>query len=311
MNTIIQDKYLPFLEKQGIIKKHEKEQILKEADMHKDFIANVLVKKKYVQDIDIEEFLHTEIGVTVVDPRNIEIPSDVLQCVNKDIAKKYHVIPVKLDNNVLSIAVINPLDIIAIDDLRIILDRTIKPLCALPYKIEEAYQKLYEAKESMDEHSTKIDDIIAEVESDDLEVVTHKEDARIDDLLQAAEQTPVIKITDLLLSEGIKRRASDIFIEPWEKHMTVRCRVDGLLEEMKAPPRQMANFIVSRIKVLSKLDIAERRMPQDGRFKIKYQSRYVDIRVSVLPSSFGEKVCLRILDKSAQAQSIEKLGFSE
>jgi len=311
MDNILLNQYVPYLEEQKILKKGDKEKILREANLNKKSIASILVKEKYVKDADIEAFLHEKLGVTVVDPLQVDISPDVIKLVDKQTAQKYKVIPVSFDvnSNTISLALINPLDIILMDDLRLILGCKIKPLLALAYKIDEAFRKYYQIQES-EKEETNIEDIIAEAASEELEVVESKGEADIDNLIHAAEETPTIKVTNLILTEAIKRRASDIFVEPWEKHMTIRCRVDGLLEEMKAPPQSMANSIVSRIKVMSNLDIAERRMPQDGRFKIKFQDRSVDIRVSVIPSSFGEKVCLRILDKKGQAQSLEKLGFA-
>ncbi len=311
MDNIILNQYVPYLEEQQILKKGDKEKILRETNLNKVSIASVLVKEKFVRAEDIETFLHEKLGVNVVDPLAIDIPSDIINLVDKQTAQKYKVIPVsfEVNTNTISLAVINPLDIILMDDLRLILGCRIKPLLALSYKIDEAFKKYYETQEGEKEEAN-IEDIIAEAASEDLEVVESRSEDDIDSLLHAAEETPTIKVTNLILTEAIKRRASDIFIEPWEKHMTVRCRVDGLLEEMKAPPQSMANSIVSRIKVMSNLDIAERRMPQDGRFKVKLQDRSVDIRVSVIPSSFGEKVCLRILDKKGQAQRLEKLGFA-
>jgi type II secretory ATPase GspE/PulE/Tfp pilus assembly ATPase PilB-like protein len=130
------------------------------------------------------------------------------------------------------------------------------------------------------------------------------------DLIKQAQETPVIKVANLLMIDAIKRKASDLFIEPWENHIRVRLRVDGLLEEGKSPPKTMGPALISRFKVMSQLNIAERRIPQDGRFKIKVQDREVDVRVSVIPSAYGEKLCLRILDRKAQSQAIERLGFS-
>lgn len=310
MENVIKSKYLPFLVEQKRIKQKDIDQILREAELEKNYVANILVKKNIVKDAELEDYLSQEIGVEIVDPTAIEISEEIISLVEKSVAKKYGIIPFAQENSVIKIAIMNPLDIIVLDDIRALLGVSIRPYCALPYKIVEAFKKYYEKNIEGEEEKVNIEDIMAEAE--DLEVVEHSENTQIDasTLGLEAEETPIIKVTNLILTEGIKRKASDIFIEPWEKHMTVRCRVDGLLEALKAPPRSMADSIVSRLKVMSNLDIAERRIPQDGRFKIKFHDRFVDFRVSVLPSSFGEKVCLRILDKKSQAQNIDTLGFA-
>lgn len=311
LDALIKDKYLPNLVENRVIKNTDIDRIVKESESRKEEIVTFLVKEKIITEREIEDFLQNELGFNVIDPTAIEIRPEVIQLIDRNIAQKYSIIPLEFQNEILSIATTNPMDIVVFDDIRAVIGYGVKPYCALPCKIKKVFDRLY-GQDEKDDGNTDIDieEIIAEAASEDFEVVEEASNSDFADLLQAAEETPIIKITNLILTEGIKRKASDIFIEPWDNHMTVRCRVDGLLEPMKAPPRSMANSIVSRIKVLSHLDIAERRIPQDGRFRIKYQDRFVEFRVSVLPSSFGEKVCLRILDKNTQSQSLHKLGFT-
>ena len=310
MDTILREQYLPFLEKAGKITQEENKKFVKEAELKKESLEIALMRSGYVTAADIEAFFREEIKMPVVDLQSMTIPEAVIERVDKQLAKKYAIMPFKYEGNTLSIAIKNPRDIVIVDDLRAVLGLSIQTYFSLPIKIKEAYKKYYEGDVAEDK-DVNIDDIMAEVESEEFEVVEGEEAEGINDLMHAAEETPVIKVTNFILTEGIRRRASDIFVEPWEKHMAVRCRVDGLLEGMKAPPLSMASSIASRIKVMSNLDIAERRMPQDGRFKIKYKNRFVEFRVSVLPSSFGEKVCMRILDKKSQTQKIESLGFAD
>jgi len=311
IDAIILDKYLPSLVESKVIKSTDIDRIVKDADMRKEPIVTFLVKEKIVTEREIEDYLHEELGFTVIDPMTIEIQPEVLALINKQIATKYNIIPLEFKNEILSVATVNPMDIVAFDDIRALIGYNIKPCCVLPHKLEVVFKKLYGASDKDETgNESDLEEIMAEAASDDLEVLEKGDETDFADLLQAADETPVIKITNLILMDGIKRKASDIFIEPWDKHMSVRCRVDGLLEALKAPPRSMANSIVSRIKVLSHLDIAERRIPQDGRFRIKYKDRFVEFRVSILPTSFGEKVCLRILDKNTQSQALNKLGFT-
>ncbi len=312
MENVIEAKYLQLLVSEGQIKKDDVPRFIKEAQNRKEPLTTYLIKEKIVSDQEIEDYLSREFGVQVIDPFSVEVQEEVKNLIDPEVSKKYGVVPISFEGQVLSVAAVNPMDIIMLDDLRALVGFGVKALYCLPLKLEEAYYKIYNIERVIEEsEDVDIEDIIAEAQADDLEVVEDKIDDSSFDLLQQAEETPIIRITNLILTDGIKRGASDIFIEPWDKYMTVRCRVDGLLEQLKPPPKSMANSIVSRIKVLSHLDIAERRAPQDGRFRIKYQDRFVEFRVSVLPSSFGEKVCMRILDKKARSQALDKLGFQE
>ncbi|MFC1808500.1 GspE/PulE family protein [Candidatus Omnitrophota bacterium] len=285
-----------------IIKKAETE-----AKTEKLSLGEILIKRNYISTDALSDILSKEFNLQLVNVLEVIIDREVFSRVPPHLMQHYKLIPYDLIDDELHIALADPFNIVALDDLKIVTGCRIRPSFGFEYQIKDRIEtmlsQIEEGKDSDEEMSAIIDEV-----EDNLEFVS-EEQGNVDELLKSINETPVIKITNKLLIESIKQGASDIFIEPWEKTMRIRCRVDGLLEELKSPPKSLASSLVSRIKVMAELDIAERRLPQDGRFKIKYQKREVDFRVSILPSSFGEKVCLRILDKTAQAQNIEKLGF--
>ncbi|NQT00007.1 MAG: Flp pilus assembly complex ATPase component TadA, partial [Candidatus Omnitrophica bacterium] len=238
----------------------------------------------------------------------INISPEIIQIIPEHVAKHYQLIPISKIADNLTVGVSDPLNIFALDDIRVLTNFRVKTVLSTEEDIKEAIRRYY-SKNAGD----IIEDVIKDKEAK-VEMVTQaEEDKRRDtkELLQMVNEAPVVKITNMLLSEGIKRKSSDILIEPLEKTMQVRYRVDGLLQLGQSPPKNMHDAIVSRIKVMSKLNVAEHRLPQDGRFKIKMSLKEVDFRVSVLPSSFGEKLALRVLDKSTLLLDVTKLGIGE
>ena len=223
----------------------------------------------------------------------------------QEVAIEHKVLPLFLIENILTIATSDPTSVIALDDIRAKLKLKFDVMLCLPSKLEEAIEKNYTQFSVAEVPQGQIEELMNIVVRDDSGL--YGDDAAM--LRQQASETPVIKVANLLIAEAIRKNASDLFIEPWEKSVRIRTRVDGVLEELKAPPKSMANALISRIKVMSQMNIAERRIPQDGRFKVKIQNREVDVRVSVVPTSFGEKICMRILDKKATVLHLNKLGF--
>ncbi|MBU9888711.1 MAG: Flp pilus assembly complex ATPase component TadA [Candidatus Omnitrophica bacterium] len=241
---------------------------------------------------------------------------EVLKLVPRRFAETYCCLPVSLHEKTLTVAFANPTNLRVIDEVQVITGRRVRVAVAeyslLKEKIRTSFESIGEASEPpvvpiAEESSEELGMIAKLVEG---EVFLDKQE-QVSDLMEMANLAPVVKLVNMVLSEGVRRRASDIFIEPWESFVRVRIRVDGVLEEIVKPQKNFGAAIVSRIKIMSKLNIAEHRVPQDGRFKVRTQGREVDMRVSVLPSSFGEKVCLRVLDTGTQSHDIEKLGFTE
>lgn len=284
--------------------------VLQEQKTNGKTLSELLCARELIAEKELTQFLCNEFGFTPIKLSALAVEPAVIKLIPSQFALKNSVIPISLYENVLTVTMMNPMDLNLIDDLQAITNYRIKPVITEFSELKKAIDQYY-GKEAKFEVRTgtneeTIEDLIKIVQDSKNE----ESSSELNDLMRQAQETPIIKVANLLLVDGIKRKASDVFIEPWEDSMRVRYRVDGLLEEGKAPPKIMGQAIVSRFKVMSQLNIAERRMPQDGRFKIKVQEREVDIRVSILPTSFGEKVCLRILDKKTQTQSIEKLGFT-
>jgi type IV pilus assembly protein PilB len=273
---------------------------------HGGKLSDVLVKLNFINEKDLLLALSEGLGFPPISLARFKIDADVLKLIPRDMAKHYQIIPVAKMGKTLTVAMADPLNIFAIDDVKSLTGFEINPIIAQQREILQTIEQSY------DEPATQvIDEIIKDISDIDIEVVKGSREAGFDtqELVRLTREAPVIKITNLILERGIEMNASDILIEPFEKTMRVRVRIDGLLREIESPPLKFHAPIVSRVKVMSDLDIAEHRLPQDGRFKIKILDRFVDFRVSILPSFYGEKVALRILDKSTATLDIDRLGF--
>ena len=262
----------------------------------------------FVASDDLLEFAATELSVPFLRLSRIRIAADILSLVPRKLAVTYQVIPISKINDVLMIAMADPRNAHVIEDLKRVTGMQVVPILSAHKDIVESLEAHF-----TDDASEKLKDVVRDLEVNMTLIEEKKENvfANVSELLNLTQEMPVVKLTDHILNEGVRRRASDIFVEPQEKEMVIRYRVDGVLQEGPKPPRSMHRGIVSRIKIMSNLDIAEHRLPQDGRCKIKVQSRDIDFRVSTVPTYFGEKVCMRILDGSAAKLDIKVLGFDE
>lgn len=271
-------------------------------------LSDILVGMGLVSRSNLVSVLSEELGIPPIDLSRYKISPEVIKLIPKKLAKNYHVVPVSKMGDFLTIAIADPLDVFATDDLAALTHCKISVLIATDKAIDEAINEYYEAGA----HEA-IEKIIGDMKpGGDIEVVEEAaESISSAELAKLVQEAPVVKITNMLLAEAVKARASDILIEPLENSLRVRYRIDGLLKDTEHPPKRIHAALVSRLKVISNLNIAERRLPQDGRFKIKVQGREVDFRISVLPSSNGEKVALRILDKSQATLDLDKLGFEK
>ncbi|MCX5896791.1 MAG: type IV-A pilus assembly ATPase PilB, partial [Proteobacteria bacterium] len=235
----------------------------------------------------------------------IAILPEVIKIIPTDVAIKYQVIPVSLRDSTLIVAMVDPSNIFAIDDIKFLTG----------YRIEALVAPESSMKQTLDMHygTTKgLDTLLEGMETEGVEYVGEEETVNISNLKEASEDAPVIKLVNAILTDAIKKRASDIHVEPYEKSFRIRFRMDGTLYEMMKPPLKMKNAMISRLKIMARLDIAERRLPQDGRIKLKMgKDTEMDFRVSVLPTLFGEKVVLRLLDKSNLQLDMTKLGFMD
>lgn len=272
---------------------------------------DVLLRAGKCDEKKLVSVLCEEYGYRFACLKMLIIDKEVLKLIPRKIAEAHVCLPIALFENTLTVAVANPTNIMVLDELQAMTGKRIRASVVEYSELKEYIQKSYTgetaSEESVLEEGTE--NLLGLANRVESESVFNKQQ-QISDLMEQANQAPVVKLVNMLLVEGVRRRASDIFIEPWEGFVRVRMRIDGVLEEIVKPQKSFGDAIVSRIKIMSQLNIAEHRLPQDGRFKVRTQGRAIDMRVSLLPSSFGEKVCLRILDTGSKSHDIEKLGFT-
>jgi type IV pilus assembly protein PilB len=259
----------------------------------------------FVNDSDLTQFLARQYSLPSINLNDFEIDPDVLKLVTKDVAMKHMVVPINRAGATLIVAMSDPSNIFAIDELKFLTQYNIEPVVAAESAIEEAIQRYYDRGPDLGTMLEEFDEHVdfEAVDDGDLNVV---------DLENQAGEAPVVKLCNALLISAIKKKASDIHVEPYEKYFRVRFRIDGILQEEMRPPLKMRNAITSRLKIMASMDIAERRLPQDGRIKLKIgKNKEMDFRVSCLPTLYGEKMVLRLLDKSQLQLDMMKLGFEQ
>ena len=271
-------------------------------------LGHELTRLGYIEDNELTSFLSKQYGVPSVNLEDFEIPADVLKLISKDVIIRHQVIPINKTGNTLMVAMSDPSNVFAIDDIKFITNFNIDVVVASESSISEAIEKYYSSEVSFDEVMMDFD-----MEDEDFDFGDDvDEDINVLDLEKSAGEAPVVKLVNLILIDAIRKGASDIHVEPYEKQLRIRYRIDGILYEVMKPPVKLKAAIISRLKIMSNLDIAERRLPQDGRIKMKMgRGKEMDFRVSVLPVLWGEKVVLRLLDKSNLQLDMTKLGFEE
>ncbi len=266
-------------------------------------LGYALAKLGYISDGEITSFLSTQYRVPAVALDEYEIDAEVSRLVSRDVCEKHKIIPISRSGTALVVAMADPTNLHAIDDIKFLTGFNVEPVVASETGITEAIERSYNVGPSYDEVLSEFgeEEVGFQVEADDLNVL---------ELEKAAEGAPVVRLVNAILLNAIKKGASDIHVEPYEKKLRVRYRIDGVLMEEMQPPIKLKNAIASRLKIMSSLDIAERRLPQDGRIKLKMgRGREMDFRVSVLPTIWGEKIVLRLLDKGNLQLDMAKLGF--
>jgi type IV pilus assembly protein PilB len=267
-------------------------------------IGTALIKTGAIEESKLTDFLSKQYGVPAINLKDFDIDNEIIKLVPKDVAEKHLVIPVNRAGPSLIVAMCDPSNIYAVDDLKFLTGYNIEPVVASEPAIREAIEKYYA------ERGPSLEDIVGDMDADDVEVADSELPENLEELAKAADDAPVVKLVNLILKDAIGKGASDIHVEPYEKDFRVRFRIDGMLYEVMKPPMKMRNAIISRLKIMASLDISERRLPQDGRIKIKLGGgKEMDFRVSVCPTLFGEKVVLRLLDKSNLQLDMTKLGF--
>ncbi len=275
-------------------------------------LGSCLTKMGYITDDDITGVLSRQYGVPSINLKYYEIDPNVIKLIPQDTALRYQVVPLSRVGSVLTIAMTDPTNVFAMDDIKFMTGFNVEPVVASESAIGEAITRFYGGgASSHEELSNLMKDLVDE--DQELELAAEEQEMDATALEKAAEEAPIIKLVNLILTDSVKRGASDIHVEPYENEMRVRFRVDGVLQTVMNPPLKLRDAMTSRLKIMAKLDIAEKRLPQDGRIMIKYKAegkkKELDFRVSSVPTLYGEKIVLRLLDKENLRLDMTKLGF--
>ncbi len=272
-------------------------------------LGSNLVQLGMVKEEDLRNFLAKQHGVSTIDLDSVELDPQVVNLITPSVAKQHHIVPVSKSGNVLTIAMADPLDIFAIEDVKFMTGLNVVPMVTTESQIQRTLERVYGVGEGDAEGGLAM--VLQDMEEEEEVAVLAEEEEELDigDIKKAMDDAPVVKLVNFLLVDAIEKHVSDIHIEPYEKVLRVRYRIDGVLQEVMRPPYSLKDALTSRIKIMAELDIAERRLPQDGRIKLRTKGREVDIRVSIMPTIFGEKTVMRLLDKSNLMVDMEKLGF--
>jgi len=304
----LSDKLIDALKEKHIL---EGEQLKKVLDTHRrdrGSVAKILIEDNIINHKDLMAFLSGELNIPPIDLSKYRVDPQIAKLIPQNIAYQYNLIPVSKIGNTLTLAMSDPTNILAIDDVKATIPRKIENIdivIAADKDIHEALVKIFGS------HAEDISTMIKDVVTENVEVVEEEERIDLGEVTSESQKAPIVKIVSLILNEALRRRASDIHVEPGEKDLRVRYRIDGALQEVLRIPKKNQNAIIARLKIMSKMDITETRLPQDGRFRIKIGEKEVDFRVSALPIAFGNKIVMRALDKSNLGAGVENLGFLE
>ena len=299
------------LREKGLVTQSQIEEALAIQRETSGALGAVLIELGYITEQDRLETLGEQAGMKPVQLRSTEIPPEVINKVSLSIANVYRIVPFKEEDGVLHVAMADPLNVNALDDLRFMLNCEVAGAVSTEEDVLECIEKYYAGQ------SESVEKLIDELESaradseDVFEVGEDSSSITMESLQELANSMPVVKLLNLILLQAIKDQSSDIHFEPYEEEFRVRYRVDGVLYEMMPPPKHLAVAIVSRIKVMSLLDISETRLPQDGRIELNISGNPIDLRVSTLPTMFGESVVMRVLDRSVVALDIDRIGMRD
>ena len=303
MPSGIKERLSEILIKKGAITEEKLNQALLVQKEKGGSLGDILVSLGAITQRDLLAILSQELGIPPISLSKFKIDPEITKFIPKKIAANYQIMPISKMGNVLTVAMADPLNVFALDDIKNVTGMDITPIITTQDDVRAAIDQHYGSAAT-----STIEELVKET---NIELISsRKQDENIEAASTVAD-TPVVKLTSAIVLDATKARASDILIEPMEDHLRVRYKIDGIFRETQSLPRTIQSGIISRIKVMSNLNIAERRLPQDGRFKIKIQEREVDFRVSTVPTAFGEKVALRVLDKSQAMLDVDKLGFEK
>jgi type IV pilus assembly protein PilB len=273
-------------------------------------LGSTLVHLGFVSDEEVTNFLSRQYGVPAINLQYFEIDSSVVKLIPEETAKRYQILPLSRVGASLTIAMVDPTNVFAMDDIKFMTGFNIEPVVASESAIMEAIEKAYGGSTQEE----NVDELLASMgEEADVELQAEQEEMDLNELEKSADEAPIVKLVNIIMTDAVKRGASDIHIEPYEKEYRVRFRIDGVLQHIMSPPMKLKDAITSRIKIMAKMDISEKRLPQDGRIMLKMQiggkKKQLDFRVNCLPTLWGEKVVMRLLDKENLRLDMTKLGF--
>ncbi len=310
MASAMERRLAEMLVRDNVITQDELEHALELQEKQGGSLGSILIDNKYANEWEIAAAIGKQLNVPFITLSHYEIDPSILKSIPEDLVRKYQIVPIDKTGDTLTVALSDPSNIYLLDELRLLTNCKIVPVISFESDIKEAIERYYPKSESA------LDEMLKEISDEETAVLealesgmTEPAEAELDEGEVEATDAPVIQLVNLIVHDAIRMRASDIHIEPYEKELRLRYRIDGVLHEMKAPPKKFQNPIVSRIKIMSDLDIAERRLPQDGRFKVTVQGRSIDFRVSTCPTVFGEKVVIRILDRGNLMLNLTDLGM--
>lgn len=301
----LKERIINVLVSNRILTAEQLEEALKIQQKRGGTLQHVLVEEGFVKELDVLAAVSQGLGVPPISLSRMKIDGSLKNLIPRELAKQYEIVPISCIGQTLTVAMADPLNVFALDTLTTMTGLTVNPLLASSKDILEAIDLCY---------GTGVEETLREIVKEDeallkAELGKQEEESEENRLLRLTQELPVVRLTDSLLTKAVHLRSSDLLIEPMETQVRVRYRVDGVLQEGEAPPKSMQQAVVSRIKVMADMNIAERRLPQDGHFNFKVDERWVDFRVNVVPASFGEKAVLRILDKDQIKLDLNDLGF--
>jgi type IV pilus assembly protein PilB len=307
MTTVMERKLGDLLVRDAVITDADLQQALKRQTDGGGSLGRILMDMGVVNEWEIAATLGKQLNVPFITLSQYDIDRDVLISIPRQVVEKYRIVPVDRTGDTLTVALPDPSNIYILDELRLLTKCQIVPVISFESDIEDAIARYYKEEEK---ESGNLEMMLSEIAESDLEIIqANAEDDK--DLNVQVNDAPVIKIVNAIIQEAIQQRASDIHVEPYEKQLRLRYRIDGVLQERPSPPKSIQNAIIARIKILSDMDIAEKRLPQDGRFKIRVGNRNIDFRVNSLPTIHGEKVVIRLLDQGSLMLDLTKLGFEQ
>ena len=299
-----------YLLEAGLVTEDQLKEALRRQRQSKEPLGQILARAGFVDEGDVCRVLHQQLGLPIIDLATLAIDENVIALVKEELAKRYIAIPIAKENqNTIRVAMADPLNVSAMEDIRFQSGYFVRPVLAPPTEIQEAITRYYHIEDSVGEVLENI--IRSDPAGEVRELVEEaQEESLAANAAELAAGSPIVRLANWIIARAVELRASDIHIEPMDKAVGVRIRVDGLLQDLERLPKWTQGALISRIKILATLDIAEKRVPQDGRFRVESEGRRIDLRVSTLPTLHGEKIVIRIVDQERAALRLDTLGLS-